>query len=217
MALAEPCSPSRAKRDAPAWTFASAFALGLIASLCARPARAESTIRNPGQRTDYHVELEPHGLVAPFDAPGPGRGRGFGAGLRVTVPIVKNGFIQRLNNSVGIGFGADWALYTDRDRRGECTRFQTGPNATSVCVEVDGSGSRSSYLLFPVVMQWNFWLARRWSVFGEPGFFFYTRSGEFGWRPAALFGGGRFHFSQNATLTLRVGYPTLSLGVSFLL
>jgi hypothetical protein len=53
-------------------------------------------------------------------------------------------------------------------------------------------------------------------VFGEPGLLLYTRPGELGWRPAVIFGGARFHFSERAALTLRIGYPTFSIGVSFL-
>jgi len=68
----------------------------------------------------------------------------------------------------------------------------------------------------PLVMQWNFWLSRNWSVFGEPGGL--IRIGD-GWvRPEpAFYAGGRFHFSDYITLTMRVGYPTASVGVSFLL
>ena len=34
-------------------------------------------------------------------------------------------------------------------------------------------GDTASYLVFPVVMQWNFWLSQNWSVFGEPGLVIY--------------------------------------------
>jgi hypothetical protein len=30
-----------------------------------------------------------------------------------------------------------------------------------------------------------------------------------------LYAGGRYHFSDSVALTLRIGYPTLSVGVSF--
>jgi hypothetical protein len=33
----------------------------------------------------------------------------------------------------------------------------------------------------------------------------------------AIYAGGRFHFTEHITLTMRVGHPTASVGVSFLL
>lgn len=69
----------------------------------------------------------------------------------------------------------------------------------------------------PVAMQWNFWLSRHWSVFGEPGVTFRAgdRNDHVAW--LGLWAGGRYHFTDRITLTLRVGSPTLSAGVSFLL
>ena len=149
------------------------------ALLIAVPARADvSTIKLPGAHPDYVFEAEPHLLLAPFDddlEPG--------VGFRGTVEIVDNGFIPRINNTVGIGFGLDWT--NDRVR-------------------------------LPVVMQWNFWLTERWSVFGEPGLLLDLHKNKTKPR-LALFAGGRFHFSDAVALTMRVGYPTASVGVSFFL
>ncbi len=113
-----------------------------------------------------------------------------GVGFRGTVEIVDNGFVSSINNSVGIGFGLDW---------------------------VDHGA------WVPVVMQWNFWLSRNWSVFGEPGISIRVGEGIDGhaknrgveW--LALWVGGRFHFTDRITLTMRIGRPTLAVGVSFLL
>jgi hypothetical protein len=135
-----------------------------------------STIKLPGAHPDYFFEAEPHALVAPFDDFRPG------VGFRGTFVIVDNGFISRINNSVGIGVGADWT---------------------------------EDHFRVPVVMQWNFWLSRNWSVFGEPGGLI-----DFGkkTRPhPAIYAGGRFHFTDRITLTMRVGHPTARVGVSFLL
>lgn len=70
----------------------------------------------------------------------------------------------------------------------------------------------------PVVMQWNFWLSEHWSVFGEPGI---------AWRwddrfkssqlDPTISGGARLRLASRLALTARVGYPGLTLGVSFLL
>ncbi len=176
---------------------------------------AQSTIRKPGARTNYSVELEPHLYLGAFNPPGPGRSTGYGGGFRSTIEVAPRGFIPRLNDSVGIGLGLDFARY-DSERRGRCTRFEDGPNGTRICTEVDG-GRNADYVILPLVMQWNFWLTRRWSVFGEPGMFFHVADGDVGVNLVSLSGGGRWHFSKNATLTLRVGYPAVTLGVSFLL
>jgi len=135
-----------------------------------------STIKLPGAHPDYIFEAEPHALIAPFDDFRPG------VGFRGTFVIVQNGFISSINNSIGIGIGADWT---------------------------------KDHFRVPVVMQWNFWLSRNWSVFGEPGGLI-----DFGKKPKphpAFYAGGRFHFTERITLTMRVGHPTASVGVSFLL
>lgn len=179
-------------------------------------ASAESIIKNPGDHPDYKVELEPHGVL------GWGHlyhGQGLGVGLRVTIPIVQNGFIKSINNSVGISFGADWIRYSD------C--YYHDKNV--------GYGCGASYFTLPVTMQWNFWLTPKWSVFGEPGLYIYhgiydddycnvpkgdkgrfcgypTRTGV----DVAFYAGARFHFNETVALTMRLGYPSSSVGVSFL-
>jgi hypothetical protein len=148
----------------------------------------QSLIRHPGVHPDYSFEAEPHFVLGFVDPPG-GKdfGKGFGPGFRGTVELVDNGFIGKINNTVGIGFGADWFV----------------------------AGAKHSTLWIPVVMQWNFWMSRNWSVFGEPGGALYTGD-KTGVSPV-LFGGARFHFSDAAALTMRIGYPALAVGVSFLL
>jgi hypothetical protein len=70
-------------------------------------------------------------------------------------------------------------------------------------------------VLVPIVMQWNFWLSTHWSVFGEPGIAF--GSGARDVLFPAFYVGGRLHFTDRIAMTLRLGYPDVSLGVSFLL
>ena len=73
-------------------------------------------------------------------------------------------------------------------------------------------------LWIPVVMQWNFWLSENWSVFGEPGGVIrLTDERRDKVDFFAVYAGGRYHFSDTITLTMRVGRPTASIGVSFLL
>lgn len=191
----------------------SLISVATLLAFWVSPAAAQSTIRDTRARAGYTVELEPHLLVGPYNPPGALRGDGYGIGLRATWTIVPQGFISTINDSVGIGFGADFLHYDEADTRGECSDFERGPNGTDICVEVDGGGDENRVLL-PVVMQWNFWLHRRWSVFGEPGAYVYLGD-DFGVEPA-IWGGGRFHATDRFTLTLRVGYPSLSFGASFL-
>jgi hypothetical protein len=70
-------------------------------------------------------------------------------------------------------------------------------------------------LIVPIVFQWNFWLSTHWSVFGEPGFAI-TNGPTQNFIPA-FFAGGRYHFTDRIALTMRIGYPDISVGVSFLL
>ncbi len=70
----------------------------------------------------------------------------------------------------------------------------------------------------PVVMQWNFWLHRSFSVFGEPGAAIRLRhkKGD-SFDPFIFYAGGRWHFTDWGALTFRIGHPVASLGVSFFL
>ncbi len=185
--------------------------------LAARGAAAQSTIKDPGRRPHYVFELEPHLIATPFDPPGIPSDGGIGLGVRGTIEIAPDGFIPSINDSVGIGFGLDWVHYDLQPYRGGCARFEPTANNVPVCVDAGGGGGSSNYLYVPVVMQWNFWLHPRWSVFGEPGLVFsHHNGGSLGLEPD-LSAGGRFLLTDGVTLTLRVGYPVVTFGVSFLL
>ncbi len=192
--------------------------MALLASSPETP--AQTTIQAPGERPPYHVELEPHLALGPSDPPGPGTGWGYGAGFRATFEIVPRGFIGSINDSVAIGVGADFGHYDGNGDvvPGTCKRFVPGPAGTSVCVEVSQtSDGASNYWFLPVVLQWNFWLTRQWSVFAEPGLSpYWSDARGLGVTPA-LWAGGRYRFSKSATLTMRIGYPTIDFGVSFFL
>jgi len=196
----------------PGWIGLATFAM-VVGS--AATGNAQSIIKNPGDHPNYKVELEPH---LDFGWANLYANNGFGAGFRAGIPIVQNGFVPSINNSVAISFGVDWLRYSG------CYygRGVFGNNGDLGC--------GASYFLFPVTMQWNFWLTPRWSVFGEPGLYVYhgvydnicgnlkncnePTSTGIGF---AAYAGGRFHFNDTVALTLRLGYPTLSFGVSFLL
>ena len=165
----------------------------LLALVWARPARAdEMVIKFPGLHPNYVFEAEPHALLDPFNvAPG--------VGFRGTVSVLQNGFVKSINNSIGVSFGLD---YADKG------------------------------VWIPVAMQWNFWLTEHWSVFGEPGLYIYHGVFDTGYcgpgfqacgYPTstgvdfAFWAGGRFHFNDTVSLTMRIGYPDFSFGVSFFL
>lgn len=122
-----------------------------------------------------------------FGGPLHGGSGQLGAGFRGTVVVLDNGFIKTINNSVGVTFGGDFFF-------------------------------RRSALFIPVAMQWNFWLTTRWSVFGEPGLGFAAHHRrKIDLLHPVLMAGGRFHFNDQVALTMRVGYPAFSIGVSFFL
>jgi hypothetical protein len=58
-------------------------------------------------------------------------------------------------------------------------------------------------------------------VFGEPGVAINYHAWEapraLDIAPLVMFVGGRYHFSEKITLTMRIGYPAFSVGCSFLL
>jgi hypothetical protein len=187
------------------------------ASFC-RPAFAQSTIKQPGAHPQYFFEAEPHLSAGLFDPPGFGAGTGLGVGFRGTVELLREGFIPKLNDSVGIGFGLDYLRYDGwQGPRGVCEQFVTGPSGVPICVRASTSIDHVNYFFVPVVMQWNFWLHRKWSVFGEPGLAFYVQDGQLEFTPFVLYVGGRYHITDRITLTMRLGYPSFSFGVSFLL
>jgi hypothetical protein len=192
----------------------------------AHPAAAQTTIKQYGARPSYGVELEPHLAIGWIDPPGVGTGDGVGVGGRATFQIINHGFIPNLNNSVGIGVGLDWIHYVGDGTgpRGTCTHFVPGPAGTNICTQVSGSGNDdTNYLYIPVVLQWNFWLAKRWSAFGELGAAFRLDDmTKFGFSPLVSWAGGRFHITDKATLTMRLGLPFfltpyITFGASFLL
>ena len=190
-------------------------ALALLA-LFAKPrsARADTLIiQHPGDHARYVFEAEPHLVLGIIDPPGYASGTGFGLGFRGAVPILHNGFIPKINNSIAIGFGIDFVRYG----RGDYCRQDRPLSDCNDRVRQDGFNE----FFFPVVLQWNFFLSRNWSVFGEPG----VGLNYHGWDgpnrldidPFIFYVGGRWHFSDRITLTMRIGYPAFSVGCSFLL
>jgi hypothetical protein len=177
--------------------------LGLV--LAAPAVRADDTIKRVGDHPRPALEIEPHGIVGWGGVYANG---GYGVGARLSLPIVENGFIPKINNSVAISFGLDILRYDGCWYYGSCA---------------------ATFVESPVTMQWNFYVAQKWSVFGEPGLVLYhgflsdCPTGHWcGDAPTAtgvvpaFYAGGRYAFSETMSLTMRVGYPTISVGLSFL-
>src|SRR5262249_5337618 len=87
-------------------------ATSVIAWSGAAAAAERSIIREPGDHPSYVFEAEPH-LIIGYGVPFDDANAMFGVGFRGTFHIA-NGFIKSINDSVGVGFGFDFA--PDRNR-----------------------------------------------------------------------------------------------------
>lgn len=178
---------------------AAGVAAGAVAFLSAPEAHADSVIKQPNRHPVYRAELEPHVNILPWHRNYGGyRGNGFGdvefgGGFRASIEIADPAFIPKINNTVAITFGVDF----------------TNNNCGRYC-------GHSFSFWSPVALQWNFFLTDKWSVFGEGGFmlrsygFLANTYGDF-----TFAAGGRYHFTDKVALTMRVGYPFVSVGISF--
>ena len=188
-------------------------------------AHAQSIIRQPGNHPNYSFEIEPH--LAFQWTNRYGVDDGIGPGARFNIPFMHNGPISRINNNMGITFGID-VTFSDGGygwcygRYGNTARF-------------DDDDCSVTEVWLPVAMQWNFFLTKVISVFGEPGFAIAHRRWDYQWYcegvagntcdydgsdtdiEFVMWGGGRFMFSDNIGATVRIGYPMITAGINFLL
>jgi len=200
--------------------FTAAIALALLLPAGAAQAREGVVIRDGRTPIGYVAEIEPH-LVLGSAPPGRGVGSGAGIGVRASIVVSPDGFIRGVNDSVALGFGLDFGHYAARyainGYRDQCLHFEPGPAGTEVCTDVTSNGGTYNYLFLPVVLQWNFWFTDRFSAFGEPGVSLYHLD-NYGFSAIpVLYIGGRFRLADRITLTARIGYPTLAIGVSFMM
>jgi hypothetical protein len=225
------CNRSDNRKRRPA--VLAAVLAALVTTLAAPEAGAQ--IKQPGAHPKYSVELEPHFLLWWTGGHGwSGAGyydanTGWGLGGRATIPFLDNGPIPTINNNMGITFGFDWGHWGGRCRWGGWYGPRD-PRYYSDC--------SSDEFWFPVALQWNFFITKAFSAFGEPGLAIrHTRwsgtyycvdpvyGGGYGvcdapsqTGPEPYFAvGGRVHFSDKASFTFRLGWPYLSLGASFFL
>jgi hypothetical protein len=174
---------------------------------------ATAQIGRPGAHPSYSVELEPHGLVQ-WDVE-PGNDEGLGLGLRASIPVIQNGPVKTINNSFAVGFGLDWA-YADQS----CP-WPVRP------VRYEGCDAHNFSV--PVVAQWNFFFNDTVSAFAELGLTIIYATWDYSvtvpadWDedeidvdPVFLIG-PRFILGDNVAIPIRIGWPYLSVGVSFLM
>jgi hypothetical protein len=135
---------------------------------------------------------------------------GFGAGMRVGIPVAHDGFIGSVNDAVFVEPGFQFAVWA-------------GFDDSIVGVQV------------PVLMRWDFFLTREWTVFGSVGpvFGFYftdrggRRGGNFelrgsgfvhpggapGFFGVSVGGGAFYNFSRDAALRLDASTGMLAVGL----
>jgi hypothetical protein len=201
----------------PSTRFVTALLFCLGTLLSARTVAAQ--IDHPNSHVEYAVELEPH-LVVQWDGPWWG-GDGFGVGGRASIPLIQNGPVRTINNSLALGVGLDWAHFSDNCGPGP------GPGPYFNC--------SANTLWVPVVIQWNFFFSDLISAFpelglavhhdwwsdaycqGPRGATYYCGNYSTTDLDLAFWLGVRFHLAPKFALTLRLGTPSLLLGASFLL
>jgi hypothetical protein len=184
-------------------------------------AQAQSIIRQPGNHANYSVEIEPHLAFQWTDRQG-GDG-GFGPGARFNIPFMHNGPIGKINNNMAISFGLDLTF----DGGG----YGCYPNDRRVV----GYNCSVTELWLPVALQWNFYLTKVISVFGEPGLAIAHRRWSYPWYcnganqaicdarfnrtsvEPVFAAGARFMFSDKVGATIRLGFPMITAGVNILL
>jgi len=204
----------------------SKFFLGIAASgllllgLCGE-AHAQSVIRQPGNHPDYAFEIEPHLAFQWMNRFG--ADSGFGPGVRFNIPFFHNGPIKTINNNMGITFGLD------------ITFGDGGYGCYPGDRRVPGYDCSVTEVWLPVAMQWNFFLTKVISVFGEPGLAIAHRRWDYARycngvnQPLCetdgthtslepiFAGGGRFMFSDKVGATVRLGFPLITAGINILL
>jgi hypothetical protein len=178
----------------------------LVAALCgaalgalAPRALAEGVIRKPDAHPVYRGELEPHGIIVLwhrhfagyYGESGVFETPEFGGGFRASIEVADPAFVPPINNTVGVTFGLD---VTTCRNLGDTFQWYA-----------------------PVGLQWNFWFTEKWGAFFEGGPVIRAFDALETWAlDFYLSGGGRYLFTDNVALTMRIGYPfTFVIGPSF--
>lgn len=110
-----------------------------------------------------------------------------GAGFRASIKILDPGPVKTINDTFAITFGGD----------------------------IFSAKNGKPFFWIPVGVQWNFFFTQSWSAFGEAGMVIGVPE-KTRLNPVVAVG-GRFHMSERLALTLRIGYPAISFGLSIFL
>lgn len=196
----------RAASFASSTVIATALATAL---LCALPsaAHAEDAPSAPVRATwhpKFLADVEVHGLFAVGDLYGPGGG----AGVRVTVPIAEHTPFRRIDDTVGISIGLDWAHYA--------TYRPRGPGHEKIAADA---------FYVPLAVPLDLWLGKV-ALFIEPTVVWrFTRYGS----ECAIIKcdessrvfptgavGMRIRTAERVSITLRASWPMFTLGGSWM-
>jgi hypothetical protein len=144
-------------------------------------------------------DIEPHLILGYGFDRGPGYTDGFGFGVRFGAPLVPGGILAGVEDSLALSFGADLTYWSGS--------YQSN------------TFWATSEVLFPVMLQWNFYLTRAFSIFPEGGVAF----GLGGCSTCAFYAapglalGARIHFDGRAgypAFVFRIGFPSgITLGI----
>jgi hypothetical protein len=204
-------------------THASPLRAVLVAATLLLPATATAQVRTKNKLPPYSVEVEPHLVLQLFNEPAHAD-EGFGPGVRLSIPIIEQGPIRTIDNNMALGFGFDLTFFDDCHDRYWYDRYW---GWAENCEATDW--------WFPVVWQWNFVFTPVVSVLAEAGLAIDHE--RISWEgPCApnspelcdyddtdthlrvvVAGGGRFMVADTVGITLRLGTPYISAGVSLLL
>ena len=180
-------------------------------------AAAKAQIKSPGAHLHYDAEVDAH-LVVQWAHELHWHDEGIGLGVHVAIPVIDNGPVTTINNSLAVAFGLDWAHFGD---------------SCDLPGVADDDCSANDFW-FPVVAQWNFYFTKVVSAFPELGLAIqhsswdseYCRQGNGNYVRCddggsdtdvelVMWLGVRFQLQDTFALTLRLGTPSLLLGASF--
>jgi hypothetical protein len=192
----------------------------LATALCFVARGADAQIKRPGAHARYSLELDPHLVIQHANGPFLDD-EGIGVGLRASIPLMHNGPVTQINNNIAISFGGDIAFFGD-DRG--CRSVEN----TALGDECDGTS-----LWLPIMFQWNFYFTKIVGAFGEigPAVSYWTQdwvddcngtpcertASDLDLFDFSVFVGGRFMFGERVGMTVRLGWPYVSVGATFLL
>ncbi|MDD9966567.1 MAG: hypothetical protein OXR73_10100 [Myxococcales bacterium] len=187
--------------------------IAIVATATVQVGTAQADIKSPGAHTPYTTDIDLH-LVwqwnqEVFD-------EGIGLGMRAYFNVLDNGPVPTINNSLAVGLGADLTFSDGGCGPIDCDAFQ---------------------VWVPFLVQWNFFFSESFSIFPEIGLALQYVNVDWGGENFAdipginfdygyddddldvelvLWLGGRYMFSRSVGMSLRIGHPSLLLGLTLL-